>query len=117
MNTGTWKSTSISRFESDSQTTNFDFYFLFRFSVSLNYYLFHLLQADHSAEALEKYLFYGCYCFPDGHQKLFSGYGEPIDEIDRVCKAFQTCYRCVGIDFGQEECINSKGYEFKVAFY
>ena len=44
MNTGTWKSTSISRFESDFQTTNFDFYFLFRFSVSLNYYLFHLFR-------------------------------------------------------------------------
>lgn len=71
------------------------------------------LQADDSSAALEKYLFYGCYCFPDGNTKLFSGYGEPIDEVDRVCKAFQTCYRCVGIDFGQEECINSKGYEFQ----
>lgn len=71
------------------------------------------LQADNSVAALEKYLFYGCYCFPDGHNKLFGGYGEPIDEVDRVCKAFQTCYRCVGIDFGQEECINAKGYEFQ----
>lgn len=71
------------------------------------------LQADNSAEALEKYLYYGCYCFPDGSTRLFSGYGEPIDEVDRVCKAFQTCYRCVGIDYGQEECINTRGYAFQ----
>lgn len=71
------------------------------------------LQADSTVATLDKYLYYGCYCFPDGHTKLFSGYGEPIDEVDKVCKSFQTCYRCVGLDYGQEECINSRGYAFQ----
>lgn len=70
------------------------------------------LQADASPENLEKYLYYGCYCFPDGHNKLFSGYGDAIDEVDKSCRHLQTCYRCVGVDYGQEECINSKGYKF-----
>lgn len=70
------------------------------------------LQADASPESLEKYLYYGCYCFPDGHTKLFSGYGDPIDEVDKACRKFQTCYRCVGVDYGQEECINTSGYKF-----
>lgn len=70
------------------------------------------LQADASPSSLEKYLYYGCYCFPDGDQKLFSGFGDPIDEVDKVCRRFQTCYRCVGVDYGQEECINTSGYKF-----
>jgi len=71
------------------------------------------LQADRSAFALEKYLQYGCYCFPQRDAQLFVGRGDPVDEVDKVCKAFQTCYRCVGIDYGQEDCINSLGYEFE----
>jgi len=70
------------------------------------------LQQDASPESLEKYLYYGCYCFPDGHNKLFSGYGDAIDEVDKACRKLQTCYRCVGVDYGQEECINTKGYKF-----
>ena len=66
-------------------------------------------KADASPQSLEKYLYYGCYCFPDGDQKLFSGFGDPIDEVDKVCRRFQTCYRCVGVDYGQEECINTSG--------
>ena len=82
-------------------------------TLSNNYCYF---QADSTVATLDKYLYYGCYCFPDGHTKLFSGYGEPIDEVDKVCKSFQTCYRCVGLDYGQEECINSRGYAFQVHF-
>lgn len=70
------------------------------------------LQQDASPASLEKYLYYGCYCFPDGDQKLFSGYGDAVDEVDKACRRLQTCYRCVGVDYGQEECINTKGYKF-----
>jgi len=51
------------------------------------------LQADRSPFALEKYLQYGCYCFPQRDAQLFVGRGDPVDEVDKICKAFQTCYR------------------------
>ena len=53
------------------------------------------LQADRSPFALEKYLQYGCYCFPQRDAQLFVGRGDPVDEVDKVCKAFQTCYRYI----------------------
>jgi hypothetical protein len=51
------------------------------------------LQADRSHFTLEKYLQYGCYCFPQRDAQLFVGRGDPVDEVDKICKAFQTCYR------------------------
>ena len=86
------------------KSSNYDFWCSFKTLL--------IAQADASPASLEKYLYYGCYCFPDGDQKLFSGFGDPIDEVDKVCRRFQTCYRCVGVDYGQEECINTSG-EFK----
>ena len=88
------------------KSSNYDFWGSFKTLL--------IAQADASPASLEKYLYYGCYCFPDGDQKLFSGFGDPIDEVDKVCRRFQTCYRCVGVDYGQEECINTSGEFNKV---
>ena len=30
-----------------------------------------------------KFSFYGCWCFPDGASDILSGYGEPVDNIDK----------------------------------
>jgi len=43
---------------------------------------------------LGKYCFYGCWCFPHG-TGLESGYGVPVDNIDRSCREYTTCYNCI----------------------
>merc|ERR1712203_937879 len=48
-----------------------------------------------------RYCYYGCYCLPEGsHDIAQGGYGKPQDNIDRSCKDFKQCYRCLNEEFG-----------------
>jgi len=42
-----------------------------------------------------RYCFYGCWCLPNGSSDLGFGTGPPIDDIDRSCREFATCYNCL----------------------
>jgi len=47
-----------------------------------------------------RYCYYGCWCLPNGQHNLASGFGQPVDPVDEVCKEFAMCYKCLEIDFG-----------------
>jgi len=42
-----------------------------------------------------RYCFYGCWCLPVGAGKAMMGYGVPVDDIDRSCREYTTCYNCL----------------------
>lgn len=44
---------------------------------------------------LGKYCFYGCWCLPNGVGDIGSGQGQPVDNIDRACREYTTCYQCM----------------------
>jgi hypothetical protein len=44
-----------------------------------------------------------------------TGYGEPVDDIDRSCRSMSRCYECAKIDFGKEcntELLNYRWHGF-----
>merc|ERR1712037_439647 len=63
-----------------------------------------------------RYCYYGCYCLPEGsHDIAQGGYGKPQDNIDRSCKDFKQCYRCLNEEFGDTSkgCAGEEfGYRF-----
>jgi hypothetical protein len=60
-----------------------------------------------------KFGYYGCWCFPDGPDDMSAGYGEPVDDIDRMCKKLNQCYRCASMKFGKNECPSNADYQFQ----
>lgn len=42
-----------------------------------------------------KYCFYGCWCFPQAAMFQWQGFGQPVDNIDRSCREYTTCFNCV----------------------
>lgn len=44
---------------------------------------------------------YGCYCWPDGEQRI-SGFGDTVDDLDRGCFELYQCYKCVNKQPGCE---------------
>jgi len=60
-----------------------------------------------------KFGYYGCWCFPDGPDDMSAGYGEPVDDIDRMCKKLNQCYRCASMKFGKNECPANADYQFQ----
>jgi len=63
-----------------------------------------------------RYCYYGCYCLPEGsHDIAQGGYGRPQDNIDRSCKDFKQCYRCLNEEYGDTSkgCAGEEfGYRF-----
>ena len=55
-------------------------------------YLTLYLQKD---KFMGKFCFYGCWCFPRAAGAQWSGYGVPVDNIDKSCREFTTCYNCI----------------------
>ena len=50
-----------------------------------------------------RYCYYGCYCLPEGSHDIASGgYGKPVDNIDRACKNFKQCYKCLVTEYAEE---------------
>lgn len=47
---------------------------------------------------------YGCNCWTKGKKSGIGGSGQPIDELDRVCKELSRCHQCIGIDYSYETC-------------
>ena len=66
-----------------------------------------------------KFSFYGCWCFPDGASDILSGYGEPVDNIDKeriqkisyfhrnraVCVSIPDVFACTIRDFGSKSAV------------
>lgn len=46
-------------------------------------------------KSIGRYCFYGCWCLPNGAADLGLGTGPPMDDIDRSCREFATCYNCL----------------------
>ena len=44
---------------------------------------------------LGKFCFYGCWCFPRAAGSEYSGYGVPVDNIDKSCREYTTCFNCI----------------------
>merc|ERR1712178_38316 len=59
-----------------------------------------------------RYCYYGCWCLPQGQHNLASGYGQPVDPVDAVCKEFALCYKCIDIDFGGSCNPEKRGYKW-----
>merc|ERR1711953_22997 len=63
-----------------------------------------------------RYCYYGCFCLPEGsHDIAKGGYGKPQDNIDRSCRDFKQCYRCLNEEFGDtnQGCAGEEfGYRF-----
>lgn len=50
-----------------------------------------------------QYWYYGCWCAPEGFLKTVgSGYGKPVDAIDRSCRDMSECYECTQMDYGED---------------
>lgn len=50
-----------------------------------------------------QYWYYGCWCAPEGFLKTVgSGYGKPVDAIDRSCRDMSECYECAQMDYGED---------------
>lgn len=47
---------------------------------------------------------YGCYCLPAGGTPLSGGYGEPVDNLDRICFNRKRCINCLEIEKPNEDC-------------
>jgi len=46
-------------------------------------------------KSIGRYCFYGCWCLPNGASDLGIGTGPPMDDIDRSCREYATCYNCL----------------------
>lgn len=50
-----------------------------------------------------QYWYYGCWCAPEGFLKTVgSGFGKPVDDIDRSCQHMSECYECAQMDYGED---------------
>lgn len=50
-----------------------------------------------------QYWYYGCWCAPEGFLKTVgTGYGKPVDAIDRSCRDMSECYECTQMDYGED---------------
>lgn len=57
---------------------------------------------------------YGCWCLPQSNSNFTAGYGQPIDDIDKMCRHRAFCVRCATqTDFVDIECSPKSGYKFK----
>jgi hypothetical protein len=70
------------------------------------------MQPPESVFVFGRYCYYGCWCLPQGQHNLASGYGQPIDPVDAVCKEFSLCYKCIDIDFGGSCNPEKRGYKW-----
>lgn len=73
----------------------------------------HMIMYFQDVPMFGKFGYYGCWCFPDGPQDLQSGFGEPVDDIDRTCKRLSQCYRCSQMAHGKEKCNVTTEYTFQ----
>ena len=72
--------------------------------------------SDNRVRGDERFINYGCYCTPsESHfnSEHWYGTGEPVDEIDSVCRNLFFGYQCLKNDHGQM-CDSARSYEWKV---
>ncbi|CAG5099479.1 Oidioi.mRNA.OKI2018_I69.XSR.g16542.t1.cds [Oikopleura dioica] len=60
-----------------------------------------------------RYCYYGCHCLPDADHSEFKVFGKPVDNIDRTCRDFGTCYHCLKLK--HPKCIPERtAYRFRL---
>ena len=74
----------------DNSISQVDRDFMMRY-MQLKYSILFLQQYRY----LGKYCFYGCWCLPGGVGDIGAGHGQPVDNIDRACREYATCYQCM----------------------
>jgi hypothetical protein len=51
----------------------------------------------------KKFWAYGCNCLIMGDRPMSeTGYGPPVDELDRLCKLYKDCLKCAKLEHGNE---------------
>lgn len=55
------------------------------------------------ADFVDKFTNYGCYCWILGVDKGVIGGGQTRDQIDGLCGQLYKCYKCLNIDYGNQE--------------
>ena len=72
------------------------------------------LQGDN--KQFGKYVGYGCWCLTGGDMDLGQPTGQAVDAIDRACRDYHHCTRCLQLDFPTLEnelsCNMFRGYRF-----
>jgi len=62
---------------------------------------------------IDDFFDYGCYCMPVNFDKDdYVGRGDPVDEIDAICRDLWSCYKCAKIDSSDKHCKHSMTYEW-----
>ena len=63
-----------------------------------------------------RYIGYGCWCLAGGDQALGQPNGRAVDAIDRACRDYHHCNRCLQLDFptldNELSCNMYRGYRF-----
>jgi len=63
---------------------------------------------------LGKYCFYGCWCFPRGAGNN-GGFGQPVDNIDKSCREYSTCYNCIyNQNIGSQKCPENTADRYQI---
>ena len=63
---------------------------------------------------LGKYCFYGCWCFPRGSGNN-GGFGQPVDNIDKSCREYSTCYNCIyNQNIGSQRCPENTADRYQI---
>jgi len=62
-----------------------------------------------------KFCFYGCWCLPNGAGDLGAGTGPPVDNIDKSCREYTTCYNCMYNDGIGGVCDDQKVGRYNIA--
>jgi len=63
------------------------------------------------AAVFEKFRGYGCYCnFDSNSERFMTGYGRPVNGIDRICKEVYLNYRCIAEEYDFTHCNDANIY-------
>lgn len=65
-------------------------------------------------EFLQKVNGYGCHCWTKPGTESIGYKGQPIDDIDRACKALKSCHTCIELDYNNCDPVTTK-YRAKVS--
>ena len=76
---------------------------------------FYLGEAGEDVSIAQAMLSYGCWCQIIVERK--HGLGEPVDQLDLICKQYQQCSKCVALDNANEFSAHGQACAWDTAKY